>query len=150
MRIPGAHNSTIKHQVFKNKQKNADKNSGICDIECRPVVGTEVKVEKINDKPKPDPVDQIPDSTAGNQCQSHGVQPAVATVTSLEQPDQNQGDQSGANKKHLPPQRWLASEDAEGRTVIGQIGQIEKTGQDRYFFEKYKIIKYPDLTALVN
>lgn len=149
MRDSDADDSAIEHQVFKNKQKNTDKNGGICDIECRPVVGTDVKIEKINDKSKPDPIDQISNCATGNQGQSHSVQSTVAAVTSLEQPDQNQGDQGGANKKHLPPQRWLASQDTEGRAVIRQIGQIEKPGQNRSAFKEYKIIEHPELTTLV-
>lgn len=150
MRVPGAHDSTIKHQVFKNEQRNTDENGGICDIKCRPVIGANMKIKKINDKSKSDTIDQIPDSTAGNQCQRHGIQPAVTPVTSLEQPDQNQGDQSGTNKKHLSPQCRLAGQNTEGRTVIGQIGQIEKTWQDRSAFKKKKIMKHPVFTNLVN
>ena len=99
----------------------------------------DIEIEEIDHKTKADPVNEIADGPARNQGKGHGVYTAAAAETPLGNPDKNQGRAGRADKKDLTPESWLPGQDAEGSTVIGQIGQIEKIGNDHLALKEGKI-----------
>ena len=79
----------LEHQVFKNKQGDPHRDRGISNIKGWKVVDTKKKIEKIDNKSKPNPVDQIADGPPSNHSQSHGIEGAVAAKTPLSQPNED-------------------------------------------------------------
>src|SRR5665647_657939 len=80
----------LEHEIFKNKQGDPNRDRGISDIKGWKVVGPHKEIEKINNKSKLNPVDQITNGATGDQGQSHGIEAAVATEAPLGQPDEDQ------------------------------------------------------------
>ena len=50
-----------------HKDSDTDRNRTVGNIERRPVVFTDIKIEEISDHTEPDPVDEVTDSSAENQ-----------------------------------------------------------------------------------
>ena len=59
-------------------------------------------------------------------------------------------DEVDGHKKRLPPQGGLASQDAEGSTIIGEEGEVEKAWNDLPAFIQRKISYNPPLAQLIR
>jgi len=140
----------IEQEILKNKEGDANGDRGIGDIKGRPMMTADIEIEEIDHKTEADPINEIADGPARNQGKSHGVYTATAAETPLGNPDKNQGRAGSADKKDLTPESWLPGQDAEGSTVIGQIGQIEEIGNDHFALKEGKMIHNPNLGRLID
>ncbi len=141
---------SFKYKIFKNKKSDPDRDGGIGNIKSRPMVTTDIEFKEIDDKPVPDPVDQIADGPAGNQRERHCIQRTVSAKASLCQSDENKRRHGRADKEGLTPQGGLPGQYAESCAVIGKVGQIKKIRDNYLTLLQNKIMKDVEFRRLIN
>lgn len=121
---------------MKQKERNANRDGGIRDIECRPMELPDIKVKKINDLSQAEAVDHVPDRTAvqegnGDQAESLFLGRLPEKIS-----EQEEGDDGDDSKKNTAETFIVLGEQAEGGTRISNIGQGEKAVNDSNGFMK--------------
>ncbi len=109
----------------------------------------QVDVQKINHRTQAYPVNQVADRPAGDQAETHGIADGLLAQTPLQHADHNQGRDGDHDKKNLPPPDW-SGQQAKCHPGVGQVGQVEKAGDNRPDLEKGKIPNQPQLAGLVE
>ena len=56
-------------EQLKGDPDSSDGNGRVSQVECRPVVATQVKIEEIGDRSQADPVNKVPHGSSQNQAE---------------------------------------------------------------------------------
>jgi len=111
-----------------DNESGADGDAGVGQVEGRPVVGAEIKVQKVDDRAETQPVDDVAHRAAGDQCQSPQKKPLSGIGRSDEHGDDAQGEKGRAGQKKDPDQVGAAGHQTEGHAGVQDKGQVKKAG----------------------
>ena len=84
------------------------------------------KIEKIDHKTKPDPVNEVADGAAADQGKRNHITDIFTGHFPVQHANGNQGRHGNADEKKLPPPGRMAGQKAKGRAGIGQVGDMKK------------------------
>lgn len=106
-------------------------NRGISKIEGGPVVPAHEKIQEINNRSQPDPVNQVPHSSSENKTESK-KNPRFALGLPAGPVDQNDYGGYGQQDQKVKNQAALVMiHNAEGHTPVPDENKVEKTSDDR-------------------
>jgi len=114
-------------QRAKQKQSDSDTDGRISYIKSRPVIGAQVKVQKVDNRTKTQPVNKIADCTTGDQSKSINKNPGLLFQVLIGKCNNNKGCSGNPDKKNLPQPCFIASQKSKGCSGISNIDQIKKT-----------------------
>lgn len=123
----------FKHEVDDQKD-HADRDRGIRDVECRPVVAVDIDIQKVDHLPETQPVDEIADRAAENRRHAQPPHPLPLRHAVENRPEQHQGENRREPEEHHPERVATPGQQPERRARIADVGKTEEVGNDRNGF----------------
>ena len=109
-----------------------------------------IKIKKINNRTEPNPIQQIADGATANQCEANCIPMALFLDPFMDKKNCRQGNNGNTNKKNLAQPARMPCQNAKCRPCIGQIGKVEKSGDNSQGFIQNKMMYHPCLGQLIK
>lgn len=114
-----------------HQQARADDDGGVGEVEVRPVVGSDVEADEVDDVVVDDAIVQVSDGSAEDECQSDaGKAEAPAGAHQHNADHHNGGDRKENQTAADQIGRGGVSEEAEGCTGIEDVGDVQDAGNN--------------------
>lgn len=137
-------------QCSEQKESNPDTDGRISHIKRRPVIGADIKIEKVHHRSETQPVDQVSHRPAGYQPQGVDKNSTLAFQVPVGNDYDHQGHDGNRYKKGLAQPGFAAGQKSEGCPGICEVHQVKKPRDDRLLLMERKLHHYPELGQLVD
>jgi len=120
--------TVLKAQKAHQQDAAPDGDGAVGDVEGGPMVAPQVKVQEVHHFAQPDSIREVADGPSQNEPQGPAGPkvPMLEAVVDVE--NDAHGDDVDPDEKNMAPQSGGACQDAESRSRVAHVNQVEKAG----------------------